>query len=163
MGLAGEIFNLGPRGRPGQPPDYRKCGSAGLPKGHPERAPFWAHFRVHFGPVLGSILSHFWGPFWEAGRTPFPIVLGLAWPASRAEVKRFFSHWLGGENSLTSAPEAGQASPKTIGNGIRPASQKGPQKWPTMEPKTGPKWARKEPSGFRVHPLNRLGTSAAAA
>ncbi len=57
--------------------------------------------------------------------------------------RRIFSHGLGGENLLTSAPEAGQASPKTIGNGVRPASQKGPQKWPKMERKTGPKWAPK--------------------
>ena len=50
---------------------------------------FLAHFGAHFGPVLRSILGHFWGPFWEAGRTPFPIVFGLAWPASGAEVERF--------------------------------------------------------------------------
>ena len=49
---------------------------------------FWppkkAHFRAHFGPafrpVLDSILGSFLGAFWEAGRTPFSVVLGLAWP-----------------------------------------------------------------------------------
>ena len=38
---------------------------------------------------------------------------------------------------------AGRARPKTIGNWARPASQKGIQKLPKMEPKTSPKWTRK--------------------
>ena len=45
-----------------------------------------------------------------------------------------------GENFSTLALGAGQASPKTVENGGRPASQKGPQKVARMEPKLSPKW-----------------------
>ena len=55
----------------------------------PEKAQFGAHFGPAFRPVLGSILGSFLGAFWEAGRTQFPVVLGLAWPGPKAGVRRF--------------------------------------------------------------------------
>ena len=50
--------------------------------------PEFSLFPDPFGPVLGSIPGSFLGTFWEAGRTPFFVVLGLAWPASKAEVRK---------------------------------------------------------------------------
>ena len=54
-----------------------------------KRARFRVHFRANFGQVLGSILGSFWCTFWEAGRTQFFTVLGLAWPAPGAGVRKF--------------------------------------------------------------------------
>ena len=54
----------------------------------PKKAQFLAHFGSTFGPVLGSILGSILGTFWDAGRTPFSVVLGLAWPGPKAGVRK---------------------------------------------------------------------------
>ena len=50
-----------------------------------------------------------------------------------------------GENFLTPAPGAGQASPKTVKNGVRPASQKVHQNEPKMEQKPAQNWPENGP------------------
>ena len=47
-----------------------------------------------------------------------------------------------GENFLTPAPGAGQASPRTLPNGDFGPAREGPQKGPEMEQKRSPKWVQ---------------------
>ena len=54
----------------------------------PKKAQFWGRFRRSFWLSCGSIFAPFGGPFWEAGRPPFHLVLGLAWPAPGAEARK---------------------------------------------------------------------------
>ena len=50
-----------------------------------------------------------------------------------------------GEDFLTPAPRAGQASPRTLPNGDFGLAQKGPQKGPEMEPISGPNEPKTKP------------------
>ena len=120
----GENFRASSLGRPGQAQDYRKLGSAGLPKGDPEIAQNGAQNEPKMGPKMSPKRSPFRGP--KSSKTLcFRGVSAQNGPPKGAPKRA--QNW--SQNEPNSGPKRGQKGGKRGSKSIEIVALRNKPKW----------------------------------